>query len=170
MPKIKLRGSQFLLISSALMDRYEKERLVYHKMLCDALGEDFELPQEKDIHQGVFLEKKQEAIGKHSQLAKIGVAKLNLFEAEHRGEALTSSEAEEFEYLQQAIRNQKNIIYELEGQAALLNNLKRMAVSFESRADDVDIIEKYDDEPKLPPLEYELEPDDFFPEGGNWGD
>ena len=157
MPKIKLRGWQFKLISECLMDRYDKELLAYHKLLCEALGEDFDISNECDINFGIFHAKKIEAIDKHTQLAEIAQAKVNLFEAEHRGTTLTTDEEIEFAKLQAALGNEEYIISE---------------ISIESRANDVDIIEKYDDEPKDPPNEYDDDDDNdgFFPPGWNWGD
>lgn len=170
MPKIKLRGWQFKLISECLMDRYDKELLAYHKLLCKALGEDFDISNECDINFGIFHTKKIEAIDKHTQLAEIAKAKVDLFEAMHRGTTLTTDEEIEFAKLQAVLGDEEYIISEIERKLELANSLKKMAISIESRSDDVDIIEKYDDEPKSPPIEYENEPDGFFPEGGNWGD
>lgn len=173
MPKIKLRGWQFKLISSALMDRYNKELLAYHKLLSEALGEDFDISNECDINFGIFHTKKIEAIDKHTQLVEIAQAKVDLFEAMHRGTPLTSDEEIQFAKLQATLREEKDIISQIETKLELANAIKKMAVSIESRADDVDIIEKYDDEPKDPPAEYDDDDDDddgFFPPGWNLGD
>ena len=172
MPKIKLRGWQFKLISSALMDRYDKELLAYHKLLCNALGENFDISDERDINFGIFHTKKVEAIDKHTQLSEIAQAKVNLFEAEHRGTTLNTDEEIEFAKLQSNLREEKDIIAQIESKLELANAIKKMAVSIESRADDVDIIEKYDDEPKDPPVEYDDGDDDdgFFPTAWNLGD
>ena len=172
MPKIKLRGWQFKLISSALMDRYDKELLAYHKLLCKALGENFDISNECDINFGIFHTKKVEAIDKHTQLVEIAQAKVDLFEAMHRGTTLTPDEEIEFAKLQATLREEKDIISQIEIKLELANAIKKMAISIESRANDVDIIEKYDDEPKNPPTECDDDDDDdgFFPPGWNWGD
>lgn len=173
MPKIKLRGWQFKLISECLMERYDKELLAYHQLLCNALGEDFDISNECDINFGIFHTKKIEAIDKHTQLAEIAKAKVDLFQAMHRGTTLTPDEEIEFAKLQAVLGNEEYIISEIERKLELANAIKKMAMSFESRANDVDVIEKYDDEPKLPPVESGDDTDDgdgFFPPGWNWGD
>ena len=173
MPKIKLRGWQFKLISECLMDRYDKELLAYHKLLCNALGEDFDISNECDINFGIFHAKKIEAIDKHTQLAEIAKAKVDLFAAMHRDTTLTPDEEIEFAKLQAVLGDEEYIISEIERKLELANAIKKMAMSFESRANDVDVIEKYDDEPKLPPVESGDDTDDgdgFFPPGWNWGD
>lgn len=173
MPKIKLRSWQFKLISECLMERYNKELLAYHKLLCNALGEDFDISNECDINFGIFHTKKIEAIDKHTQLAEIAKAKVDLFEAMHRDTTLTPDEEIEFAKLQAVLGDEEYIISEIERKLELANAIKKMAMSFESRANDVDVIEKYDDEPKLPPVESGDDTDDgdgFFPPGWNWGD
>lgn len=173
MPKIKLRGWQFNLISSALMDRYDKELLAYYKLLCNALGEEFDISNESDINFGIFHVKKVEAIDKHTQLAEIAQAKVDLFEAMHRGTTLSHDDEIEFAKLQATLREEKDIIYQIETKLELAITIKKMSMSFESRADDVDIIEKYDDEPKYTSADSGDDTDDddgFFPPGWNWGD
>ena len=173
MPKIKLRGWQFKLISESLMDRYDKELLAYYNLLRNALGEDFSIRDERDVNFGIFHTKKVAAIDKHTQLAEIAQAKVNLFEAEHRDTTLSHDEEIEFANLQATLREEKDILSQIEAKLKLANAVKKMAMSFESRVDDVDIIEKYDDEPKSPPLESGDDDDDgdgFFPPGWNWGD
>lgn len=173
MPKIKLRGWQFKLISESLMDRYDKELLAYYNLLRNALGEDFSIRDERDINFGIFHTKKVEAIDKHTQLTEIAQAKVNLFEAEHRGTTLSHDEEIEFANLQATLREEKDILSQIEAKLELANAIKKMAMSFESRADDVDIIEKYDDEPKYTSADSGDDTDDgdgFFPPGWNWGD
>ena len=91
----------------------------------------------------------------------------------HRDTTLTPDEEIEFAKLQAVLGDEEYIISEIERKLELANAIKKMAMSFESRANDVDVIEKYDDEPKLPPVESGDDTDDgdgFFPPGWNWGD
>lgn len=170
MPKIKLRGWQFAIIRDALNDLYAKKRLEYYQLLRDALGEDFDISLADDVDLGVFHSKKEEALTKHEHLVELYEAKINLFKAEHCGTPLTASEKEQLAELNAQLKKEDAIIASITAKLHIANSIKKMAIVVESKISDVDIIEKYDDEPKLPPIEYEEDDDDFFPKGGNWGD
>ena len=136
MPKIKLEHQQLTLIKDSLNLRYSIERMAYYKILCDALGisEGFDISNDYFVDSGIFLVKKNEAIAAHERLRDIYQARVNLFEAEHRGESSFSEEDQTYLNENNGKRAiEEGIIYSINEKFELLAELKNLSESLEKK-------------------------------------
>lgn len=174
MPKLKLRGWQFIIIAESLKDRAVKELITYYQILRNALSEDFDISDAKSVNSDIFRTKKQEAVLKHERLRDIAKAKIDLFEAEHRDCTLNPEEIQELAHLQTQYSYSETVIEDIKDKFDFISTIENMIVVVEQKANDTDIIKKYDDDPKTSSSDEEIEDDDGddepYPPTWNWGD
>lgn len=171
MPKLKLRDWQFGIIAEALKDRAQKELMFFYHILHDALGEDFDFSNASSVNCEIFKTKKNEALTKHERLRDIAKAKIDLFEAEHRGETLNDEEVREIATLQSQFNAAESMIEDITEKFDTINTIEKMIEVIERKSHETDIIKKYDDDPKPAPVETDDGGDDEpYPPTWNWGD
>ena len=171
MPKLKLQDWKFTIIAESLKDRVVKELLAYYHILYNALGEEFDISGATSVECEIFRAKKHEALVKHERQRDIAKAKIDLFEAEHRGCTLTPEEIQEIAHLQSQHSEAESIIEDIHDKFDYILTIENMIPVIERKANENDIIKKYDDDPKPESCESaDGDDDEPYPPNWNWGD
>ena len=171
MPKLKLQDWKFTIIAESLKDRVQKELMAYYHILYNALDENFDISGATSVNCEIFRIKKHEALVKHERLRDITKAKIDLFEAEHRNCTLTPEELQEIAQLQSQHSTAESIIDDIKDKFDYIITIENMIPIIERKANETDIIKKYDDDPKPESsVSDDCGDDEPYPPSWNWGD
>lgn len=137
MHRFKFEDYQVELIKDSLKANFEGASFTYYIMLCNALGEDannFEVNEKIHFDSESFLNMKKAAISKHERLRDIYLAKVTLFEAEHKfSENITSEEQAYLMENKGKCSIEETIITDIQMQFEYLAEMKKLIEYFEKK-------------------------------------
>ncbi len=171
MPKIKLRGQQFTMIANSLRQTKKNEEFELYMTFCDSLGKEVTITTPSQLTYFEFVDTKTQAIENVSKTEKLLTAKVKLFEAEHRGTVLTTEEENKLKLMKAKLQASRDFLAKVYEKSNHIDELQNLAIIFENKSEDIDIIKSYDEVPSdLSDYTSREEEDPCYPFIGNWGD
>lgn len=169
MPKIKLRGQQFIMIANSLRKTKKNEEFEFYLTLCNSTGKEVNISNPEQLTYFELVDTKTQAIEKFTKTEKLLTARIKLFEAERKDSLLTDEEAELLNLMKASLQEVKDFLAKFYEKCRYLDELQNIAIIFESKANDTDIIKIYDDD-STESDDSSREEDPCYPFIGNWGD
>lgn len=170
MPKIKLKGQQFIMIANSLRNTKKNEEFEFYLTLCNSLEKKVTISTPGQLTYFEFVDTKTQALETFTKAEKLLTARCKLFEAEHKDSFLTDEEADHLNLMKAKLQETKDFLVKFYETCHYLDELQNLAIIFESKAEDIDIIKIYDDVPTDNDDSSYKEEDPCYPFIGNWGD
>ena len=154
MPKLKLRGWQFMLMHEAMMEKYERTLQELYNLLCDLNGTPFEnTPSMID-------EKRIDILKKYDKLHDICKEKI-YFYTESIEDGLCEPDDQNLEHWEAQLKQVEDVIQKINNMFSQILELHRLAQLIKEKSTKKDFWPGYDDDDNDPDDKPELDPDEW---------
>ncbi|MBR4111146.1 MAG: hypothetical protein IKK43_05630 [Clostridia bacterium] len=154
MPKLKLRGWQFMLIHDAMMEKYEREMQELYNLLCELNGTPFENTPT------IIDEKRIDILRKYDNLHDFCQDKVRLY-TESVEEGLSEPDNKNLKNWEAQLKQVEETIQKINDIFSRLLELRRLAQLIKEKSTNKDFWPGYDDDDNDPDDKPELDPDEW---------
>lgn len=157
MPKLKLRGWQFMMMHEALYEKYENELQEFYEFLCKLNGTSFENSY------GQILQKKDDIIKKHRELCDLCKEKI-AFYSEKVKNSNNDLDSRILANWSHHLANYEKIISQIYEMYSRVYEFRKIAELLKEKSENKDFWPTYDDDvsgdtPELDPDEWDRRTD-----------
>lgn len=152
MPKLKLRGWQFIMMYEALSEKYENELQAFYEFLCKLNGTPFENSY------GEILQKKDDIIKKYRDLCYLCKEKIEFY-SEKVTNSTNELDAKILANWSRHLANYEKILSQIYEMSSRVCEFRKIAELIKKKSEDNDFWPTYDDdEPSDSP---DIDPDEW---------
>lgn len=152
MPKLKLKGWQFMLMHEAMMEMYEKEMQRLYDLLCNLNGTPFE-------KSSIEIDKKRtEILSKYNDLCAFCKNKIRTYE-ERAEDGLCETDIQLLSKWDEQLAKHQDAIEQINEMTSRIYQFRNIASILKEKSNDKDFWRTYDDDPESDPPE--MDPDEW---------